>query len=193
MTSRSSVLRLLGKAPTFLWAAAYRLGLYPSTTHGRKYAHQPSPLIIQDFFLSSLMGSRVIWYVPAFRRNLLSRSLGKILPPFGWPQQTLPKHWHVSIKLHGSTTATFIVATRWASNFHIREHPSENSFRVECCKCTKAVFRKGLSLADSLCLRKVTTDPHILAHVNTDDQYSKLKICISELIFWCSRVCALLV
>jgi hypothetical protein len=40
-------------------------------------------------------------------------------------------------------------------------------------------------LADPFRLRKITTDPHILAHVNkecTGDRYPKLKICISELI-----------
>ena len=36
-----------------------------------------------------------------------------------------------------------------------------------------------------ICLRKITTDPHILVHVNTEcpyDRYPKLKMCISELI-----------
>jgi hypothetical protein len=40
-------------------------------------------------------------------------------------------------------------------------------------------------LADPFCLRKITTDPHILAHVNMkypDDRYPKLKIFISEVI-----------
>ena len=35
------------------------------------------------------------------------------------------------------------------------------------------------------CLRKITTDPHILAHVNIvcpDDRYPKLNIYVSELI-----------
>jgi len=35
------------------------------------------------------------------------------------------------------------------------------------------------------CLRKITTDPHILAHVNMeypDDRYPQLKIHISELL-----------
>jgi hypothetical protein len=40
-------------------------------------------------------------------------------------------------------------------------------------------------VADLFWLRKITTDPHILPHVNTecsDDRYPKLKIYISELI-----------
>ena len=40
-------------------------------------------------------------------------------------------------------------------------------------------------LADSFCLRKITTDPHILADVNiacSDDRYPTLEIYISELI-----------
>jgi hypothetical protein len=41
-------------------------------------------------------------------------------------------------------------------------------------------------LLDPFRLRKITMDPHILAHVNTecldDDRYPELKICISELI-----------
>ena len=40
-------------------------------------------------------------------------------------------------------------------------------------------------LADYFCLRKITTDPHILAHVNIvcpDDRYPELNISISELI-----------
>jgi hypothetical protein len=39
--------------------------------------------------------------------------------------------------------------------------------------------------ADPFCLRKLTTDPHILAHVNIecpDDWYPKLKLRISQLI-----------
>jgi hypothetical protein len=39
---------------------------------------------------------------------------------------------------------------------------------------------------DSFCLRKITTDPHKLAHLNidcVDDRYSKLKICIAEIHF----------
>jgi len=42
-----------------------------------------------------------------------------------------------------------------------------------------------LLLADPFCFRKITTDPHILAHVNVecpDDSYPKLKIYVSELI-----------
>ena len=41
-------------------------------------------------------------------------------------------------------------------------------------------------LAEPLWLRKITTESHILAHVNTmcpDDRYQKLKISTSELIF----------
>jgi len=44
-------------------------------------------------------------------------------------------------------------------------------------------------LADPFCLRKITTDPHIIAHVNTeclDDRYQELKICMLELM---SRSC----
>ena len=40
-------------------------------------------------------------------------------------------------------------------------------------------------LADPFWLRKITTDPHILAHVNIgcpEDRHPKLKIYISELI-----------
>jgi hypothetical protein len=40
-------------------------------------------------------------------------------------------------------------------------------------------------LADPFWLRKITTDPHILAHVNAecpDDKYPKLIIYISEMI-----------
>ena len=40
-------------------------------------------------------------------------------------------------------------------------------------------------IADSLCLRKITTDPHILAHVHIDYpnvMHPKLKIYVSELI-----------
>jgi hypothetical protein len=40
-------------------------------------------------------------------------------------------------------------------------------------------------LPGSFWLRKITTDPHILAYVKIecpDDRYPKLKICISELI-----------
>jgi len=43
---------------------------------------------------------------------------------------------------------------------------------------------KTFLLADTFWLRKITTDPHILAHVNAeclDDKYPKLKICISKL------------
>ena len=47
------------------------------------------------------------------------------------------------------------------------------------------VFQTFLPV-DPFCLRKIITDPHILADVNTgcpDDRYPKLKIYISELIF----------
>ena len=40
-------------------------------------------------------------------------------------------------------------------------------------------------LADPLWLQKITTDPHILVHINTecaDDRYSKIKHYISEAI-----------
>jgi hypothetical protein len=40
-------------------------------------------------------------------------------------------------------------------------------------------------LTDPFWLKKITTDPHILAHVNIvcpEDRYPKLKICILELI-----------
>jgi hypothetical protein len=49
----------------------------------------------------------------------------------------------------------------------------------------RAVFPKLFLLADLLWLRKIITDPHILAHVNMecpDDRYPKLDIYISELI-----------
>ena len=49
----------------------------------------------------------------------------------------------------------------------------------------RAVFPKLFLLADLLWLRKIITDPHILAHVNMecpDDSYPKLDIYISELI-----------
>jgi hypothetical protein len=36
-----------------------------------------------------------------------------------------------------------------------------------CYELYKAVFPKLFLLADHFCLRKITTDPHILAQVNT--------------------------
>jgi hypothetical protein len=50
---------------------------------------------------------------------------------------------------------------------------------------SKAVFPKLFFFlpADPFWLRKITTDPHILAQVNIegpDDWYPKLKICISD-------------
>jgi hypothetical protein len=41
-------------------------------------------------------------------------------------------------------------------------------------------------LANPFCLRNITTDPHLLAHVNkecSDDRYPELKIYNSELIY----------
>jgi len=49
-----------------------------------------------------------------------------------------------------------------------------------------SVFRKHFLPADPFWLRKIATDPHILADVNTgcpDDRYPKLKIYIPELTF----------
>jgi hypothetical protein len=51
---------------------------------------------------------------------------------------------------------------------------------------SRAVFPKFSLLVDPFWLRKITTDPHILPHVNidcTDDRYPKLKIYISEIIY----------
>jgi hypothetical protein len=53
------------------------------------------------------------------------------------------------------------------------------------CRSKQASASQIFLLMDSLWLRKITTDPHILPHVNVecpDDRYPKLKICISEMI-----------
>jgi len=47
------------------------------------------------------------------------------------------------------------------------------------------MFPKVFLIADLFRLRKIATNPHILAHVNIacpDDRYPKLKMYISELI-----------
>ena len=47
------------------------------------------------------------------------------------------------------------------------------------------MFPKVLLVVNPFRLRKITTNPHILAHVNVacpDDRYPKLKMYISELI-----------
>ena len=52
-------------------------------------------------------------------------------------------------------------------------------------KNTNIVFPKLFSSQTLFWIRKITTDPHILAHVNiecADDRYTKLRICIAELI-----------
>jgi hypothetical protein len=52
-------------------------------------------------------------------------------------------------------------------------------------KALNECFHNVLLLAKPFWLRKITTDPHILTHVNTVrpyDSYPKLKIYISELI-----------
>ena len=62
----------------------------------------------------------------------------------------------------------------------------KNSFKITFVVSlwNSPVFRKFVCFADPLRLRKITTDPHIIAHVHTgwpDDRYAKLKIDISEL------------
>ena len=50
---------------------------------------------------------------------------------------------------------------------------------------SRSVFPKFCLLADPFCLQKISTDPHILAHVNIEcpvHMYPKLKIYISGLI-----------
>jgi len=52
---------------------------------------------------------------------------------------------------------------------------------------TRPVFSKLFLLAEPFWLRKITTDPHILAHVNTectDDRYLTFKILKSGLILY---------
>jgi len=36
------------------------------------------------------------------------------------------------------------------------------------CEFSKAVFPRTVLLLDSFWLRKITTDPHVLAHINRD-------------------------
>ena len=65
-------------------------------------------------------------------------------------------------------------------NFSNWRHPSTKHYK----KLSTPVLSNFL-LEKPLWLRKITTDPHILSHVNMecpDDRYPKLKIFISEII-----------
>ena len=63
--------------------------------------------------------------------------------------------------------------------------PLRHRMLANSCLMTTDHVSQTFLLADPFWIRKITTDPHILAHVNTDcpdDGYPKSKMCSSELI-----------
>ena len=64
--------------------------------------------------------------------------------------------------------------------------PLWHRMQANSCRMTTDHVSQMFFLADPFWIRKITMDPHILAHVNTgcpDDRYPNFKMCISELIY----------
>jgi hypothetical protein len=75
--------------------------------------------------------------------------------------------------------------TRWQSNVTRTSNQDSKSAGVSTIPIiVQSSISHTFLLANPFWLQKITTGPHILAHVNTecpDDRQPKLKICISEL------------